>query len=114
MKNTTNKNKTILNRIMIGIREGIAMQQVPNFLLHFNNLIWVRIFKILGIISTSVILSNKFHLLKRYNIHDLNYEIFIIASIISILYLSYRIFYHFVSIVYIIKLFTDKKHWVYK
>ena len=31
MKNTTNKNKTILNRIMIGIREGIAMQQVPNF-----------------------------------------------------------------------------------
>ena len=72
MKNTTNKNKTILNRIMIGIREGIAMQQVPNFLLHFNNLIWVRIFKILGIISTSVILSNKFHLLKRYNIHDLN------------------------------------------
>ena len=73
MKNTTNKNKTILNRIMIGIREGIAMQQVPNFLLHFNNLIWVRIFKLLGIISTSVILSNKFHLLKRYNIHDLNY-----------------------------------------
>ena len=39
MKNTTNKNKTILNRIVIGIREGIAMQQVPNFLLHFNNLI---------------------------------------------------------------------------
>lgn len=106
------KTKTIFNSIKIGIREGISIQKVPNFLINFDNLIWVKIFKLLGIITTSYILSSKFSLLKSYNIYNLNFEIFIISSVISIIYLIYRIFYHFTVVVYTFKLFKNKQHWV--
>ena len=33
------KTKTIFNSIKIGIREGISIQKVPNFLINFDNLI---------------------------------------------------------------------------
>lgn len=106
------KNKTIFNSIKTGIKEGILIQQVPNFLIKFDSLIWVKIFKILGVITTSYILSSKFELLKTYNIHNLNNEIFYVSSFISIIYLIYRIFYSVASIIYTIKLFKNKKHWV--
>lgn len=104
------KNKTIYTRIKIGIMEGISIQQVPNYLKNFDNLILVKIFKILGIISTSYILSSKFNILKTYNIYNLNNEIFYVASFISILYLFYRLFYSFSVVVYTIKLFKNKQH----
>lgn len=107
-----NKNKTIFNSIKIGIKEGFKIQTVPSFLKIFDSLIWVKIFKFVGIITTSYILSSKFNLLKTYNIHNLNDEIFIISSVISISYLIYRVFYSITVVIYTIKLFKDKKHWL--
>lgn len=106
------KNKSIFNRIKIGIKEGLFIQQTPNYLKDFDKLILVKIFKFLGLISTSYILSSKFHLLKNYDIHNLNNEIFYVASFISILYLFYRVFYSISVVVYTIKLFKNKQHWV--
>lgn len=104
--------KTLLQRVWVGIKEGATMQIVPEYLKNFDNLIWVKIYKFLGVITTSYILSSKYDLLKLYNIHDLNHEIFIVSSFISITYLLYRLYYSVSVVIYVFILFKNKKHWV--
>ena len=88
------KIKNIFTSILKGIREGQKLELIPKKLQDFNNLIFVKVFRFLGAVSTSVILSSKFNLLKAYNIYDLNIEIFYISMFFSLIYLFYKLIFN--------------------
>ena len=96
--------------IIKGIKEANETDYIPQKIQNFNNLIIVRIFKFLGFISTSIILSSNFNLLKTYNIHNLNVEIFYIATFFSLIYLSYRLIFSFLILKRIFFAFKNKEY----
>ena len=102
--------KNILNRITKGIREANNIDLTPKEFQKINSLKFVKIFKFLGIFSTSVILSSKFQLLKTYNIYDLNNEILYLSMFFSIIYIIYRLIFNFFVLKKIFFIFKNKEY----
>lgn len=102
----------IFKRVWKGVAEGNSLEMVPKHVKEFNNLKLVKFFRFAGIFSTTYLLSSDWNILKKYNIYDLNEEIFYIAMFFSFIYIIYRVVYTFYVIKETYYIFKNKKYYV--
>lgn len=87
--------KTILSRILYGIKSGWNLPVLPEHILKLEKNVYIKIFKIIGAICTLISLSgiyNQFNLL-----------LFYITILISVSYILYKYYLIYHSIVQWIK-----------
>lgn len=54
---TSDTKKSLTTRAWIGIKEGMAIQVLPDHILKFDNNMFVRIFKLLGALSSYIVVT---------------------------------------------------------
>lgn len=79
--------KTLKQRIIFGVKSGWSLEIYPKFLIDFDKQLKVRIFKYIGTVFTSILLSG---IASNFNI-----LIFYFMSIWSIIYILYRLSFVF-------------------
>lgn len=90
------KNKTILTRLLIGIKKGFLTPTLPAEILKFQSLLYIRILRFLGGISFLLILSKKY---LHFNIYVLY-----ICMFFALLFTIYHFIISYYRIKHIIKL----------
>lgn len=96
------KNKSFINRIQNGIREGWDLNLYPQCILNLEKNFKFKIIKILGALSVTLIVSGIAH-------EYFNSILFYIIFVYNILFILYRIFIMIIKIFILIKLIISNK-----
>jgi hypothetical protein len=99
--NNNKNNKTIIQRIIIGLKPGWNIPSLPSKVLKFHNYIFTRIFRVIGDISIVAFLSRTYINLLIY----LQY----LVLLMSLLHFSYILMIKIIKIIYGIKLWKSGK-----
>ena len=100
------KNKSIKQRIWIGIKEAWDIELLPSFIVNFENKTSVKIAKLIGGMSMFLIISDL--------AHKLNIFLYYITFLISLVYILYRIYLAFYAIIGYINIIRKGKFIVRK
>ena len=99
-----NNKKNIFKRIYRGLYEGYKLEKVPKFLVDFESKISVKLFKLLGSISTIFVVS--------WIAISYNKIFFYIGLFFPLPYLLYKLFYTLCIPIEMYNIIRDKKYQV--
>ena len=98
-------NNSYINRFKIGLLKGIKTPTLPKHILDFNQKPLIRLFRVIGGVSTILIVTNNLKILGNGVLYLIGFSFCFLFSWMLIIYLIYLTFHR---IKHIYKLFKNK------